>query len=193
MTVPITILVADDDARDLQMTLLALARQGYKDNIAVAVDGAEALDFLLCRGKYRDRERDNPAFILLDFKMPKVNGAEVLRQIRAVPQLALVPVVMFTSSRERADVLMCYQFGANSYVVKPTDFQEFMATLGGVAAYWITLNEPPPVRPVPAERGKPLVPPPVPPGSRPPSLPEPLPVDAAALEANAQEFRAAAG
>ena len=138
------ILLAEDDAPTAELTTMALAPEKLECEIVVAHDGLEALDCLRRRGAFQSRDGGHPVFVLLDLKMPKLDGLEVLRQIKADAQFKHIPVVMFTSSRETADVNRSYQLGANAFVVKPVDFQEFNATLQGVGQFWAMLNEPPP-------------------------------------------------
>jgi CheY-like chemotaxis protein len=109
-----------------------------------ARDGEEALDYLLCRGKFADRDPELPLVMMLDLKMPKISGLEVLRQIRAIPHLARLPVVIMTSSREQKDLQESYRLGINSYVVKPIQFAEFVEAVRHIGAYWTLVNEPPP-------------------------------------------------
>ena len=116
------ILLAEDDPNDVELTLTALSDHGMVNEVDVVNDGAEALDYLYCRGKYADRQTGSPAVVLLDIKMPKVDGVEVLRGLKADPVLRLVPVVMLTSSREEKDLYETYRLGANAFVVKPVDF-----------------------------------------------------------------------
>jgi CheY-like chemotaxis protein len=143
------ILLAEDDAPLAELTTLALAPDELACEVAVARDGLEALDCLHGRGQFQSRAGGNPAFVLLDLKMPKLDGLEVLRQIRSDPELKTIPVVMFTSSREITDVRRSYQLGANAYVVKPGDFREFSAVLKCVGEFWAVVNElPAPAAPV---------------------------------------------
>lgn len=139
-----SILLAEDSAKDVELTLAALAEHHLANEVTVARDGAEALDYLYCRGKYAMRNKGNPAVILLDLKMPKVDGLEVLRTVKSDPQLQLIPVVMLTSSREEADLVTSYQLGVNAYVVKPVDFKAFMQAVKDVGVFWAILNERPP-------------------------------------------------
>lgn len=138
------ILLAEDDAPTAELTTMALAPEKLDCEVIVARDGLEALDCLCRRGDFQSRAGGHPVFVLLDLKMPKLDGLEVLRQIRADTQFKHIPVVMFTSSREATDVDRSYQLGANAYVVKPLDFHAFNATLQGVGQFWAVLNEPPP-------------------------------------------------
>jgi CheY-like chemotaxis protein len=138
------ILLAEDSDNDLELTLAALRSHRVANEVDVARDGAEALDYLYRRGRFATRE-PRLALILLDLKMPKVDGLEVLRQIKGDPQLRLTPVVMLTSSREEVDLLRSYELGVNAYVVKPVAFQEFMEAVKQLGAFWAVLNELPPV------------------------------------------------
>ena len=137
------ILVVDDNPDHLELTVLTLKEQGVTAEIAVAHDGAEALDFLLGANAYAARDtQKQPALILLDMKLPKLSGLDVLRAVRANPLTALVPIVMLTSSSEQSDILACYQSGANSFVRKPVDFVAFTEKLDRLQAYWLNVNEP---------------------------------------------------
>ncbi len=124
-----SILIVDDDPIDVEMTLTALGEYHLANEIAVARDGTEALDFLYRRGPFAERPSVNPIVVLLDIKMPKVNGLQVLRQIKDDPQLRLIPIVIMTSSRESRDVRQCYELGVNAYVVKPVQFEDFVDTV----------------------------------------------------------------
>lgn len=136
------ILIVEDNPDHLELTLLTLEEQGVDAEIAVALDGAQALDFLLGRGAHagRDTQRQ-PTFILLDMKLPKLSGLDVLRSVRANPLTARVPVVMLTSSSEQSDIVACYSAGANSFIRKPVDFGEFTKKLDRLQAYWLGVNE----------------------------------------------------
>jgi len=138
------ILVAEDNPNDADLTLRALSADKAPDEIVLAIDGAEALDCLYRRGAFKKRDGEPPAVILLDLKMPRVDGLEVLRQVKNDAALKNIPVVIFTSSKERADLMRTYQMGANAYVVKPLGYQEFVAALRDVKKFWVVLNEPPP-------------------------------------------------
>ena len=138
------ILLAEDSDRDAELTLKALAQHNLVNEIERARDGAEALDYLYRRGQFNGRPNGNPTVMLLDLKMPKVDGLEVLRQIRSDPQLKLIPVVVMTSSREEQDVVRSYELGANAYVVKPVTFKEFVEAVKQVGVFWALVNEPPP-------------------------------------------------
>ena len=151
MTVPLKrILLVDDSPRDTELALDALAQHNLANEVVAVRDGAEALDYLYRRGQFADRASDQPAVVLLDLKMPKVDGLDVLRQIKSDPQLKMIPVVMMTSSRERPDLVRSYELGVNAYIVKPVQFQEFVEAVKVVGAFWAVVNEPPPgsVRPL---------------------------------------------
>lgn len=136
------ILIVEDNPDHLELTVLTLEEQGVAAKIAVARDGAEALDFLFGQGIHAGRDTQHqPTFILLDMKLPKLSGLDVLRSVRANPLTALVPVVMLTSSSEQSDIVACYQAGANSFVRKPVDFGEFTEKLNLLQAYWLGANE----------------------------------------------------
>ena len=138
------ILLVEDDKRDLELTLIALERSQLANEVVALRDGAQALDYLLREGYHADREEGNPAVILLDLKLPKVTGLEVLEAIKANPSLRSVPVVMLTSSQEESDVLRSYQLGVNAYVVKPVAFDRFVSAISELGVFWAVLNEPPP-------------------------------------------------
>jgi CheY-like chemotaxis protein len=139
-----SLLLVEDNPNDVELTLSALKEARLANEIIVANDGEQALDYLMRRGKHAGRTTPNPAVILLDLKMPKVDGHEVLRQIRADTYLRLIPVVVLTSSREEKDLYSSYDKGANSYVVKPVDFEEFIGAISKLGVFWAVLNEPPP-------------------------------------------------
>ncbi len=138
------ILLVEDDPNDLELTLNALEEYSLANEIVVARDGAEALDYLYYRGAFAGRPSGNPVVILLDLKLPKLDGLQVLRQLKAEEQLYLIPVVILTSSRESRDLEECYQLGVNAYVVKPVRFAEFVDAVKGIGLFWALLNEPPP-------------------------------------------------
>lgn len=140
---PKHILLVDDSPRDLEMAIDALQQYHLGNEIVTLPDGAVALDYLFRRGKYASRTTPNPAVILLDLKMPKVDGLEVLRLLKADAVLRLIPVVMMTSSREEPDLKQSYALGVNAYVVKPLRFPEFMEAIKIVGAFWLVLNEQP--------------------------------------------------
>ena len=138
------ILLVEDNARDVELTLEALSEHKLVNEVVVARDGAEGLDFLYRRGPFGNRVDENPVVILLDLKMPKVDGLEVLQILKSDPQLKTIPVVMLTSSREERDLVKSYQLGVNAYVVKPVDFQQFVEAVKQVGVFWGIINEPPP-------------------------------------------------
>jgi CheY-like chemotaxis protein len=147
------ILLAEDSTNDLELTLAALRSHRVANEVDVVRDGAEALDYLYRRGRFSDRSPVPLALVLLDLKMPKVDGLEVLRQIKSDPVLRLTPVVMLTSSREEVDLLRSYQLGVNAYVVKPVAFGEFMEAVKQLGAFWAVLNELPPTPAMPDSGG----------------------------------------
>ncbi len=138
------ILLAEDNPKDVELTLEALAEFNLANEVVVVPDGAEALDYLYRRGEHAGRIDGNPAVILLDIKMPKVDGLEVLRAIKADPSLMTVPVVILTSSREERDLVESYRMGVNAYVVKPVQFMHFIESVKQLGAFWAIINEPPP-------------------------------------------------
>lgn len=138
-----TLLIADDSENDVELTCAALEKFNFANPIVVTTDGAEALDYLHRRGEFAGREPGNPAVILLDIKMPKVDGLEVLREIRNTPELRSIPVVLLTSSREQRDIIEGYELGVNAYVVKPVDFEQFMEAVRELGMFWLMLNQPP--------------------------------------------------
>ena len=138
------ILLVEDNPHDLELTLIALERSQLANEVIVVRDGADALDYLHARGGFASREQGNPAVVLLDLKLPKVDGLEVLAEIRASAMLKSVPVVMLTSSREEQDLIRSYELGVNAYVVKPVDFHEFVRAIADLGIFWAVLNEPPP-------------------------------------------------
>lgn len=142
-----TILLVEDQSKDVELTLAALAEHNLANEVAIARDGVQALDYLYCRGQFAGRASGNPAVIMLDIKMPRMTGLEVLRQIKADPKLKAVPVVMLSSSREEPDLVESYKLGVNAYVVKPVDFQQFVDAVKQIGAFWAILNEPPPEGP----------------------------------------------
>lgn len=139
-----SILLAADNAEDVELTLEALSQHNLANEVAVVRDGAEVLDYLYRRGPFKNRASENPAVILLDIKMPKVKGLQVLKAIKADEKLKTIPVVMLTSSRQEPDLATSYQLGVNAYIVKPMDFQEFLSAARQVGIFWAFLNEPPP-------------------------------------------------
>lgn len=139
------ILLAEDDPRDVELTLEALSDNCLANDIVVVNDGEAALDYLFQRGRFQAREPGNPVVVLLDLKMPKVSGIDVLQQIKADGRLKTIPIVVLTSSREEPDLTRCYDLGVNAYVVKPVDFMDFMNAVKGLGVFWAAINEPPPV------------------------------------------------
>jgi CheY-like chemotaxis protein len=144
------ILLAEDNANDVELTLTALKANRIVNEVVVTRDGAEALDYLCRRGKYADRPHGDPALILLDLKMPKVDGLEVLRQVKSTSTLKSIPVVVLTSSRQEQDLIRSYDLGVNAYVVKPVDFHDFVDAVKLLGGFWALVNEPPPRRGVAA-------------------------------------------
>jgi len=138
------ILLVEDNSRDVELTLKALQEFHMVNAVDVARDGVEALDYLYRRGKFADRPLGQPVVVMLDIKMPRLNGLEVLRRIKADPELKNLAVVMFTSSQEPSDVAECHRLGVNAYVVKPVDFSQFAAAVKQIAGFWASLNELPP-------------------------------------------------
>jgi CheY-like chemotaxis protein len=138
------ILLVEDDPRDTELTMTALEEYNLSNEVVVAVDGAEALDYLFCRGKFQRRTGENPAVMLLDLKLPKVDGLEVLQQIKSDEKLRMIPVVVLTSSREERDMVASYKLGVNAYVVKPVDFHEFVNAIKELGVFWAIINEAPP-------------------------------------------------
>lgn len=138
------ILLVEDNANDAELTLTALAENNFANDVDIVRDGAEALDYLFKRGNYATRTSENPALVLLDLKLPKVDGLEVLEQIKTDDKLRTIPVVMLTSSREEQDLLRSYDLGVNAYVVKPVEFGEFMHALKELGLFWAVINQPPP-------------------------------------------------
>ncbi len=138
------ILLVEDDKRDLELTLIALERSQLANEVVVVRDGAQALDYLRREGDFAGRDAGNPAVVLLDLKLPKVNGLEVLQAVRGDPALRSLPVVMLTSSQEENDVVKSYELGVNAYVVKPVAFDRFVSAIGDLGVFWAVLNEPPP-------------------------------------------------
>ena len=140
----VEILLVEDNPNDVELTLRAFKKNNLTNPIHVARDGEEALDFIFCRGEYSGRRpEDGPKLILLDLKLPKVDGLEVLRQIKGDPEKKMTPVVVLTSSREERDIVESYQLGVNSYIVKPVDFEQFLEAARTLGMYWILINQPP--------------------------------------------------
>ena len=139
---PVDILLVEDDPNDVELALIALRKNNLAANIQVARDGEEALDFVFCRGQHSGRSPDNlPRLVLLDLKLPKVTGKEVLQQLKKDPRTLHIPVTVLTSSKQTKDMLECYQYGANSYIQKPIDFEQFQQAMHDVGHYWLTVNQ----------------------------------------------------
>jgi CheY-like chemotaxis protein len=141
-----TIVIAEDNANDAELTLSALRANRIGNELVLVRDGAQALDYLYCRGAYAGRPDGLPALVVLDLKMPKVDGIEVLRQVKSDPALRQIPVVILTSSREEQDLVRSYDLGVNAYVVKPVAFNEFIDAVKLLGGFWAVVNEPPPAR-----------------------------------------------
>lgn len=146
------ILLVEDNPKDLELTLLALEKSNLANEVVTVRDGVEALDYLFRRGPYAERAVGNPAVVLLDLKLPKVDGIQVLEKVRAEPTLQSIPVVMLTTSREEKDLVRSYKLGVNAYVMKPVGFQEFIDAIQDLGVFWAVLNEPPPGSMKPAKR-----------------------------------------
>jgi CheY-like chemotaxis protein len=140
------ILLVEDNPNDAELTLEAMKSKNLANQIIWLKDGQEALDFLYCQGAYSGRAPINPVLILLDIKLPRVDGFQVLKQIKSDPKLRAIPVVILTSSREESDLLKGYDHGVNAFVVKPVDFEDFMHCVSSLGAFWALLNEVPPLK-----------------------------------------------
>jgi two-component system, response regulator len=139
----IEILIVEDNPQDAELTLRALRKNNLANSVYIAEDGAEALDFFFCKGKFKGRSFDNPPrVVLLDLKLPKVSGLEVLRSVKKDKRTIHIPVVVVTSSREEPDMKEAYELGVNSYVVKPVDFDQFISAMSSLGLYWLLVNEP---------------------------------------------------
>ena len=138
------ILLVEDDPKDTELTMTALEEYNLSNEVVVATDGEEALDYLYYRGKFQRRSGENPAVMLLDLKLPKIDGLEVLQRVKADDSLKMIPVVVLTSSREERDMLSSYKLGVNAYVVKPVDFHEFVNAIKELGVFWAIINEAPP-------------------------------------------------
>src|ERR1700752_211029 len=136
--------MVEDDPKDVELTLAALEEYNLANEVVVARDGKEALDYLYCRERFNTRSNDNPAVMLLDLKLPKVDGLEVLQKIKSDEHLKMIPVVVLTSSNEEKDMMRSYKLGVNAYVVKPVGFHEFVNAVKELGAFWAVVNEPPP-------------------------------------------------
>ena len=141
----VKILLVEDNPDDAELTIRALKKHNLTNNLYWVKDGAEALDFIFANGPFEDRiGESDPKIILLDLKLPKVDGLDVLKKIRSDEKTKLIPVVILTSSREEQDIIESYKLGVNSYIVKPVNFEKFLATVSELGLYWVLLNEPPP-------------------------------------------------
>jgi DNA-binding response OmpR family regulator len=138
------ILMVEDDPKDVELTLTALEDYNLANEVIVTRDGEQALDYLYCREEYKTRSSGNPAVMLLDLKLPRVDGLEVLKQIKSDGKLSMIPVVVLTSSKEEKDMVASYKLGVNAYVVKPVDFHEFVNAIKELGVFWAIINEPPP-------------------------------------------------
>lgn len=138
------ILLVEDNPNDIELTLIALSKSQLANQVVIVRDGVEALDYLHRRDVHAERTPGNPAIVLMDLKMPRKDGLEVLGEMRATEHLKSVPVVMLTSSKEERDVVQSYESGVNGYVVKPVDFSEFLRTISDLGLFWAVINEPPP-------------------------------------------------
>ena len=136
--------MVEDDPKDVELSLTALEEYNLANEVVVVGDGEQALDYLYFRGEFQSRSGENPAVMLLDLKLPKVDGLEVLKQIKADEKLKLIPVVVLTSSKEEKDMVASYKLGVNAYVVKPVDFHDFVNAIKELGAFWAIINEPPP-------------------------------------------------
>lgn len=136
--------MVEDDPKDVELTLTALEEYNLANEVVVTRDGEQALDYLYCRGEFKMRSSESPAVMLLDLKLPKVDGLEVLKQIKSDANLRMIPVVVLTSSREEKDMVASYKLGVNAYVVKPVDFHEFVNAIKELGVFWAVINNPPP-------------------------------------------------
>jgi len=140
----VEILIVEDNPTDAELTLRALKKNNLANNIYIVEDGELALDFLYSRGKFADRiNNNNPKVVFLDLKLPKVNGLEVIKEIKSDENLKLIPIVVLTSSNEESDIIESYKLGVNSYITKPVDFEKFMLAVKELGFYWLLLNQPP--------------------------------------------------
>ena len=144
MTTLARIFIVEDDPNDVELTLTALGDYNLANEVAVTRDGQQALDYLYCQGEFAGRPSDNPAVILLDLKLPKIDGLEVLQKIKSDDRLKMIPVVALTSSHEESDKMRSYRLGVNAYVVKPVDFHEFVNAIRELGVFWAVINVPPP-------------------------------------------------
>ena len=138
------ILIVEDDPNDVELTLTALSEYNLANEVVITRDGQQALDYLYCRGEFAGRPDENPAVMLLDLKLPKVDGLEVLKRVKSDDGLKMIPVVVLTSSHEEKDMMRSYRLGVNAYVVKPVDFHEFVNAVRELGAFWAIVNQPPP-------------------------------------------------
>jgi CheY-like chemotaxis protein len=138
------ILLVEDDPGDIEMTIDALSENNIANEVVIARDGVEALDYIYCRGTFASRQDVNPIVILLDLKMPKMDGLQVLNQLKSDERLRSLPVVVLTSSDDASDLEQCYKLGVNAYVVKPVRFSKFIEAIKGIGVFWAIINEPPP-------------------------------------------------
>ncbi|MBF0224060.1 MAG: response regulator [Desulfobacterales bacterium] len=139
------ILLVEDNPDDVILTMRALKKSKIRNHVVVVQDGEEALDYLFCTGKYQNRDKtERPQVVLLDLKLPKIDGLEVLKRMREDSRTRLMPVVILTTSKEQSDMLRGYELGVNSYIRKPVDFNQFVEAVGQLTLYWVVLNEPPP-------------------------------------------------
>lgn len=138
-----TILLVEDNPKDVELTIEALSEHNLANNLVTVNDGVEAMEYLQCHGLFKNRKKGNPAVILLDIKMPRMDGVEVLKAIRKDAKLRTIPVVMLTSSREEPDLIKCYELGVNAYVVKPVAFKNFIDAVKHIGVFWALLNEQP--------------------------------------------------
>jgi CheY-like chemotaxis protein len=138
------ILMVEDDPKDVELTLTALEEYNLANEVVVTHDGEEALDYLYCRGKFAERSTDNPAVMLLDLKLPKIDGLEVLQQVKSDEKLRMIPVVVLTSSHEEKDMVTSYKLGVNAYVVKPVEFHQFVNAIKELGIFWAVINAAPP-------------------------------------------------
>ena len=138
------ILIVEDDPNDVELTMTALSEYNLANEVVITRDGQLALDYLYCRGEFAGRPDDNPAVMLLDLKLPKVDGLEVLKRVKSDERLKMLPVVVLTSSHEEKDMMRSYKLGVNAYVVKPVDFHEFVNAVKELGVFWAVINQPPP-------------------------------------------------
>jgi DNA-binding response OmpR family regulator len=137
-------LMVEDDPKDVELSLMALEEYNLANEVVVLGDGEQALDYLYCQGDFKDRTSENPAVLLLDLKLPKIDGLELLQRIKSDDKLKVIPVVVLTSSREERDMVASYKLGVNAYVVKPVDFHEFVNAIKELGVFWAIINEAPP-------------------------------------------------